>query len=69
MIIIYGNDQTYLPLSIVYLKPYNEAADMVINDELFQADAEIQKTVSKILAEWEPDSNRSKRAEVRVLEN
>ena len=51
MIIIYGNGQTYLPLSIVYVKPYNKAADMVINDELFQADAEIQKTVSKILAE------------------
>ena len=51
MMMIYGNGQTYLPLSIVYVKPYNKAADMVINDELFQADIEIQKAVSKILAE------------------
>ena len=33
MMIIYGNGQTYLPLSIVYVKPYNEAADMVINND------------------------------------
>ena len=40
-----------LPLNLVWRKPYNVPVDTSINDEIFQANAEIQKHVSKILAE------------------
>lgn len=40
-----------LPLNIVWERPYNVPVDTSINDELFQADADIQKTLSKILTD------------------
>ena len=45
------NDDDDLPLNIVWERPYNVPVDTSINDEIFQANAEIQKHVSKILAE------------------
>ena len=40
-----------LPLNIVWERPYNVPVDTSINDEIFQANAEIQKHVSKILTD------------------
>ena len=40
-----------LPLNLVWEKPYNVPVDTSINDEIFQANAEIQKHVSKILTD------------------
>ena len=40
-----------LPLNIVWERPYNVPVDWSINDEIFQANAEIQKHVSKILTD------------------
>ena len=40
-----------LPLNLVWRKPYNVPVDTSINDEIFQANAEIQKHVSKILTD------------------
>tara|TARA_R110000823_G_scaffold310006_1_gene434649 strand:+ start:47 stop:340 length:294 start_codon:yes stop_codon:yes gene_type:complete len=45
------NDDDDLPLNLVWRKPYNVPADTSINDEIFQANAETQKHLSKILAE------------------
>jgi len=38
-------------LNLVWRKPYNVPVDTSINDEIFQANAEIQKHVSKILTD------------------
>jgi hypothetical protein len=45
------NDDDDLPLNIVWERPYNVPVDTSINDEIFQANAEIQKHVSKILTD------------------
>ena len=45
------NDDDDLPLNIIWERPYNVPVDTSINDEIFQANAEIQKHVSKILTD------------------